>query len=439
MDLSRKFLEGYVKSGTLTVQGIDGSSRSYGVGPPFVGIRIRDRRWPLRLVMNPALAVGEGYASGAFTLESGDLQGLLEICVRNTRWGRDHWLLGVMSWCAKAARWLYQYNPMPRSRANVAQHYEFSGDFFDLFLDSQRQYSCAYFMSDEDDLEQAQQQKMRHIAAKLCLEPGMTVLDIGCGWGGLAIFLAQQCGVRVTGITLSREQWQIAQQQAERAGVADRVNFQLLDYRQVQKQFDRVVSIGMFEHVGVAHYKRFFKQVRKCLAPDGVALVHSIGRADGPGATNAWTRKYIFPGGYSPALSEVLPVVERQQLHVADIEILRLHYAKTLECWLERCTARRDEIRQMFDERFCRIWEFYLAGAMASFRWGGLMVFQVQLSREIDAVPITRDYIAGREREMTAAAQAAAAQAATAQATPASRGQPVTPIKSPRTAPRNPS
>jgi cyclopropane-fatty-acyl-phospholipid synthase len=284
----------------------------------------------------------------------------------------------------------------------VARHYELSVDFFDLFLDRQRQYSCAYFIDDEDDLEAAQQQKLRHIAAKLCLEPGMTVLDIGCGWGGLAIYLAQHCGVRVKGITLANEQLQIARQWAVHAGVADRVEFHLLDYREVGQQFDRIVSVGMFEHVGAAHYKRYFEKIRDCLVPDGIALLHAIGRADGPGATNAWIRKYIFPGGYSPALSEVLPVIEDRQLFVTDIEVLRLHYAKTLRCWLQRCSAHREDIHRMFDERFCRMWEFYLASAMASFRWGGLMVFQIQLARDIAAVPLTRDYIRSGEQALAA-------------------------------------
>jgi cyclopropane-fatty-acyl-phospholipid synthase len=417
MNLYRKFLQGYVRTGTLTVQDIEGDTRSYGVGPPFVTIRIHDSRWPTKLLLNPALAVGEGYTSGAYTLESGDLTGLMELSIKNTRWGRDHWLLGAMSQLATDARWLYQYNPVRRSRANVAQHYEFSIEFFDLFLDSQRQYSCAYFMDEQDDLEKAQQQKLRHIASKLRLEPGMTVLDIGCGWGGLAIYLAQHCGVRVTGITLAKEQWQFAEQQAEKAGVADRVKFLLLDYRQVEKQFDRIISVGMFEHVGLAQYKRFFAQVRQFLAPDGVALLHFIGRADGPGATNAWTRKYIFPGGYSPALSEVVPVIERTQLYVTDVEVLRLHYARTLQCWLQRCTERREEIRQMFDERFCRIWEFYLNSAMASFRWGSLVVFQIQMARNINTVPITRDYALTRERELAASAM---------------RNKPVTPINASR-------
>jgi cyclopropane-fatty-acyl-phospholipid synthase len=397
MSIFYRFLHRFVQSGTLTVVNADAEQQSFGSGDPHVVIRVRDGNWPWRVVTNPALAVGEGYMEGAFTIEQGDLESFLEICIRNKHWGRDHWLLRGMSLMDRAAKRLYQYNPVTRARSNVACHYELSVDFFDRFLDSRRQYSCGYFLAEQDDLELAQYQKLRHIAAKLCLEPGMRVLDIGCGWGGLAIYLAQHWGVRVTGITLSEEQLRIARKEALRAEVADRVEFLLCDYREITQRFDRIVSVGMFEHVGKNHYRRLFRQLRANLVENGIALVHSIGRADGPGVTNAWTRKYIFPGGYSPALSEVLPAIERERLCLTDLEVLRLHYARTIGCWLRRYRAQREDIESEFDERFVRMWEFYLASAMMSFLRGNLMVFQVQVARDCKAVPITRDYIAASE------------------------------------------
>jgi cyclopropane-fatty-acyl-phospholipid synthase len=288
---------------------------------------------------------------------------------------------------------------LSRSRRNVAHHYDLSDELFDLFLDADRQYSCAYFTSPGDTIERAQLAKKRHISAKLLLEPGMRVLDIGSGWGGLAIYLAQTSEVDVTGITLSERQFEVATERAKSAGVADRVRFRLCDYREVNEQFDRVVSVGMFEHVGIRHYEEYFESCRSLLADSGVALVHTIGRAFGPAATSAWIRRYIFPGGYSPALSEVVPVVERCGLHLTDIEILRLHYAETLKAWRERFLAHRREAAALYDERFCRIWDFYLAASEAVFRYGDHVVFQLQFSRRRDAVPTTRDYILAWERK----------------------------------------
>jgi cyclopropane-fatty-acyl-phospholipid synthase len=293
---------------------------------------------------------------------------------------------------------LHQYNPAPRARANVAHHYDLSDALYDLFLDADRQYSCAYFSHDHDDLEQAQRDKKRHVAAKLLLEPGVRVLDIGSGWGGLGLYMAEAGAGEVVGITLSEEQLKVSRGRAARAGLADRVRFELCDYRALDGKFDRIVSVGMFEHVGIRHYPEFFGTVRDLLTDDGVALLHSIGRADGPGSTNPFIRKYIFPGGYSPALSEVLPVVERAGLWVTDIEILRLHYAETLRLWRQRFEANRARIAELYDERFCRMWEFYLVGAELTFRRMGHMVFQLQLARRQEAVPLTRDYITDWER-----------------------------------------
>jgi cyclopropane-fatty-acyl-phospholipid synthase len=309
-----------------------------------------------------------------------------------------HPLTRILSTLDRLLRRLHQYNPAHRARANVAHHYDLSDTLYGLFLDADRQYSCAYFTHEHDDLDQAQRDKKRHLAAKLLLEPGVRVLDIGSGWGGLGMYLAEAGAAEVVGITLSEEQLKVSRERAARAGLDDRVRFELCDYRALDGKFDRIVSVGMFEHVGLRHYPEFFAAVRDLLCEDGVAVLHSIGRADGPGATNPWLRKYIFPGGYSPALSEVLPVVERLGLWVTDIEILRLHYAETLRLWRRRFLANRARIAELYDERFCRMWEFYLVGSELAFRRMGHMVFQLQLAKRQDAVPLTRDYITDWER-----------------------------------------
>jgi len=290
---------------------------------------------------------------------------------------------------------------VPRARRNVAHHYDLSDQLYELFLDRDRQYSCAYFRSPEDELETAQQNKKRHIAAKLLLQPGHKVLDIGSGWGGLALYLAAECGCEVTGLTLSEEQHKVSQGRAAAAGLADRVRFHLRDYREEEGQYDRIVSVGMFEHVGVVQYPTFFRKVNQLLTPDGVALLHSIGRMEGPGTTNPWLRKYIFPGGYSPALSEVVPAVERERLWITDIEILRLHYAETLCNWRGRFEENRERIRALYDERFCRMWELYLVGAELAFRRDRHLNFQMQLAKQVGTVPLTRDYITDWERAHT--------------------------------------
>ncbi len=282
---------------------------------------------------------------------------------------------------------------MGKAKANVAHHYDLSGALYDLFLDRDRQYSCAYFETPTASLEDAQLAKKRHLAAKLQIKPGMKVLDIGSGWGGLGLYLAETCGAEVVGVTLSEEQHKLSNERARQRGVADRVQFRLLDYRQLNERFDRIVSVGMFEHVGVGHYKEFFAKCRALLKDDGVAVLHSINRSDGPGATSAWIKKYIFPGGYAPALSEVVPHIERQGLYVTDIEILRLHYAQTLREWRRRFADHRERALAIYDERFCRMWEFYLAGSEAPSAIGGMNNFQIQFSRSQHALPLTRDYM----------------------------------------------
>jgi cyclopropane-fatty-acyl-phospholipid synthase len=290
----------------------------------------------------------------------------------------------------------------------VAHHYDLSDQLYELFLDKDRQYSCAYFHEWVDDLDTAQLDKKRHIAAKLIIRPGHKVLDIGSGWGGLALYLAGECGAEVTGLTLSVEQHKVATRRAAAAGLSDRVRFHLRDYREENGEYDRIVSVGMFEHVGINHYSQFFAKLKALLAADGVALLHSIGRMDGPGSTHPWIRKYIFPGGYAPALSEVVPVVERLRLWITDIEILRLHYAQTLRLWRRRFEHNRDRLRTIYDERFCRMWEMYLVGSEIAFRRAGHLVFQMQLAKAVDTVPQTRDYMLDWERARSAVADRAA-------------------------------
>jgi cyclopropane-fatty-acyl-phospholipid synthase len=352
-----------------------------------------------QLVVNPSLAVGEAYMDGTLVPEGCSLFEMLDVLVSNLMVNANALpVVRLRTALRNFTRRLDQHNPATRSQRNVAHHYDLNGRLYSLFLDRDRQYSCAYFRHGDETLEEAQAAKKRHIAAKLCLDrPDLSVLDVGCGWGGMALTLARDYGARVTGITLSQEQLAEARSRAAAEGLADRVNFELLDYRAMGQQFDRIVSVGMFEHVGVVHFDEFFATIKRCLKPDGVALLHAIGRGDGPGSTNPWIAKYIFPGGYSPALSEVLPAVESSGLAATDIEILRLHYAETLRHWRRRFAANRDTIATLYDERFCRMFEFYLCGSELAFRREGHMVFQIQLARDPTAVPLTRDYISSAE------------------------------------------
>jgi cyclopropane-fatty-acyl-phospholipid synthase len=394
-------LKRFITIGRLTVRWPDGRLHTYAGRPgPEAGIALHTRGAIRRLVLNPALAVGECYMDGTLTVDARGIYEVLDVLVSNLAANGDK-LPASHIWpkLRQLKRHIDQYNPAHRARRNVAHHYDLNGRLYSLFLDRDRQYSCAYFPRGDESLEEAQAAKKRHIAAKLLLNrPDLTVLDIGCGWGGMALTLARDFGARVTGITLSTEQLAEARNRAAAEDLTDRVTFELMDYRAVTQRFDRIVSVGMFEHVGVPYYRAFFDTVSRCLNPDGVALLHAIGRSDLPGATNPWIAKYIFPGGYCPALSEVLPRIERSGLITTDIEILRLHYAETLRHWRRRFAANRDTIASLYDERFCRMWEFYLCGAELSFRREGSMIFQIQMAHDQAAVPLTRDYIVPAEQ-----------------------------------------
>jgi cyclopropane-fatty-acyl-phospholipid synthase len=394
-------LRRFITVGRLTVRWPDGRLTTYA-GPASTGpeavLTLRDGATIRRLIANPALAVGEAYMDDGLIPDDG-IYNILDLLVLNLAAnGKGHPIGHVRAALGSLKRRLDQYNPASRSQRNVAHHYDLNGRLYSLFLDRDRQYSCAYFPRGDETLDEAQIAKKRHIAAKLCLDrPNLTVLDIGCGWGGLALTLARDYGAHVTGITLSTEQLTEARARAAAEGLEERVSFELLDYRAMDRTFDRIVSVGMFEHVGVGFYRAFFDTIARCLDPDGVALLHAIGRSDGPGFTNPWITKYIFPGGYCPALSEVLPPLEKTGLIATDIEILRLHYAETLRNWRRRFAANRDTIAAIYDERFCRMFEFYLCGAEIAFRREGHMVFQIQLAHRQTAVPLTRDYISAFE------------------------------------------
>ena len=398
----------FIGIGRLSVIDAAGKRHVFEGSPgPSATVRLHDPRLHWKLFLKPRIFVPEAYMAGTLTVEEGTLYDFIDILTSNDAAQINALPLRLGQAAGRMVRRLHQYNPVPRARRNVAHHYDLSDQLYELFLDRDRQYSCAYFGMPDDDLDTAQESKKRHIAAKLLLAPGQKVLDIGSGWGGLALYLAAECGADVTGLTLSAEQHKVATRRAAAAGLSDRVRFHLRDYREEKGRYDRIVSVGMFEHVGVVQYPVFFRRLSELLAPDGVALLHSIGRMDGPGTTNPWMRKYIFPGGYSPALSEVVPEAERARLWITDIEILRLHYAETLRAWRHRFEQNRERIRELYDERFCRMWEMYLVGAELAFRRDFSLVFQMQMSKVVSTVPLTRDYMVDWERAHRAGAQRA--------------------------------
>jgi cyclopropane-fatty-acyl-phospholipid synthase len=403
-----RMLARFVETGRLTV--IDAAGRRHvfaGKGDTAVDgepvkpvtIRLHDRRLYRQIVLNPELHMGEAYMDGRVTMEEGStIRDFLTLFSAN-RYNLGRLPIQRAAYAVKfVLRGWQQSNRPGEARRNVAHHYDIGNAFYKLFLDRNLLYSCAYFRDPGDSLEDAQRNKLRLLAAKLVLRPGLRVLDIGCGWGDLALYLAQLEDVQVTGVTLSAEQQAHASARAAALGLSDRVEFRLQDYRNVTDRFDRIVSVGMFEHVGVRHYDEFFRKLNALMPDDGIALIHSIGKMSPPGTASPWYRKYIFPGAYSPALSEVFAVIERNRLWCTDLEFLRLHYAMTCRHWADRFAANRDKAVAMFDERFARMWEFYLISAEMMFRTGSQLVFQMQLSRRRDAAPLTRDYITDRQR-----------------------------------------
>jgi len=399
-----RVLSRVVRRGSLTVILASGSRITLGdgTGVPLT-MRFTSASWQRQVALDPEMKLGEAFMEGGLVIDQGDIADVLAVLMSQVG-------LMVPSLPAKALmklRYLFrrivQFNPPGRSQRNVAHHYDLDGRLYSLFLDADRQYSCAYFEHPNQTLDDAQLAKKRHLAAKLVLDqPDLSVLDIGCGWGGLGLYLAENAGAKVTGVTLSQEQLGVAKCRAEERGLSDRAEFRLQDYRLTPGPFDRIVSVGMFEHVGVNHYDTYFKRVAELMSDDGVALIHSIGRSEGPGITNPWINKYIFPGGYIPALSEVMPAIERSGLLVADVEMLRLHYAETLKAWRERFIAHREEIERLYDQRFFRMFDFYLASSEMAFRYQGMMIFQLQLTKREGVVPITRDYITDAEKGLRA-------------------------------------
>ena len=391
-----------ISSGDLKVQFADGTTHTYGNGTsPRVTLAFHNKAAERAIALDPELKLGECFMDGDISFPEGDIYSFLRLVFENTgpTAAKEPWMR-ILTRLRKIFRPLQQMNTLARSSRNVQRHYDLSGELYDLFLDPDKQYSCAYFETPQTSLAEAQLAKKRHIAAKLQIKPEDKLLDIGCGWGGLGLYFAEFLDADVTGVTLSQEQYQIANQRAKARGLNQQAQFLLQDYRELNQQFDRISSVGMFEHVGVTHYAEFFQQVARLLKPDGSMLLHSIGRSDEPSVTNPFIRKYIFPGGYIPSLSEVLPHIENAGLIITDIEILRLHYAETLKAWREAFMANRDKAKAIYDERFCRMWEFYLAGSESAFRWQNMMVFQIQLAHRQDAVPLTRNYIEQEEKRL---------------------------------------
>jgi len=407
--LFSSLLRQIVKRGALTVVSANGRIREFGDGRGArVTVRLHDKSVSTEMAFNPYLKIGEAFMDGRLTIDPpATIYEFLDILTANlgTRFAGP--IFEVYGALRRAKRRIDQRNPIGRAQKNVAHHYDLDGGIYDLFLDADKQYSCAYFAQAEMTLEEAQTAKKRHIAAKLRIEPGMRVLDIGCGWGGMALTLAEETGAEVVGVTLSHEQHKVACRRAEERGLTGRVDFRLQDYRALTENFDRIVSVGMFEHVGVGHHREYFNRVHDLLTDDGVALIHTIGRLDGPGSTNPWIAKYIFPGGYIPALSEIASAAELSGVWMTDVEVLRLHYAETLREWRRRFIEKRDTAAHIYDDRFCRMWEFYLAGSETSFRNEGMAVFQLQLARNIETLPLTRDYMIEDERALNAAAHGA--------------------------------
>jgi cyclopropane-fatty-acyl-phospholipid synthase len=397
----QRLLSKIVRQGTLIVSTAPGRSFTVGDGSGKPVTVAASRETLFKLLLDPELRLGEAFMDGSFRVERGSIADFLALVMSQTGGTPPYPAARLLTGLRYFFRRIAQFNPRGRAKRNVAHHYDLDGRLYSLFLDADRQYSCAYFERPDQSLDDAQLAKKRHLAAKLLLDqPNLKVLDIGSGWGGLGLYLAEMGRAKVTGVTLSEEQAAASRARVGERQLGGQIDFRLQDYRDLDTTFDRIVSVGMFEHVGVGHYGEFFRKIRDLLDEDGVALIHSIGRSGEPASTSAWIRKYIFPGGYIPALSEVLPAIQRAGLLVTDVEILRLHYAETLEAWRTRFLAHREEVAALYDERFCRMWEFYLAASEMSFRHTGMMIFQIQLARKQDAVPLTRDYIGPAETRL---------------------------------------
>ncbi len=401
MSLIGKMIDKLLSSGSITIVEPGKEPQTYGPGGgKSVTVRLTDRKVNFDIMKNPRLGLGEAYMDGRLIVENGSALDLLEVITGSNPWedGKDS--RGILNRGKAGIRRMFARNDAKRAKRNVAHHYDLGDKLYETFLDSDRQYSCAYFTSPDRELEDAQWDKKAHIAAKLALEPGQKVLDIGCGWGGLAIFMHQQAGVDVLGITLSEDQLRVARQRAEEAGVSDHVRFELIDYRKLEGEFDRIVSVGMFEHVGADYYDEFFASCRRLLKRKGVMLLHTIGKLGKASKADPFTDKWIFPGYHLPSLSEMCSSSEKVRLIVSDVETLRLHYAYTLRHWLNRVEENRAKIEAMYDERFYRMWEYYLAGGIVMFETGAACNYQVQYIRDRAALPITRDYMAEAEKRL---------------------------------------
>ena len=376
---------------------IDANNKKYVIGKPIkenpIILRLLDKKLNYKLIFSPDLYFGEAYTNGSLKIENGNLTEFLDIVFKNFGRGEINNFSYILNKIRGTYRFLTNFNLISKSKKNVAHHYDISEKLYDLFLDEKRQYSCAYFKNDNDSLETAQNNKIQHIIKKLNLSPNQKVLDIGSGWGGLAIEIAKSSKCEVLGITLSKNQLEYSIKKAKELNLENQVSFKMMDYRELNEKFDRVVSVGMFEHVGRKFYSKYFNTISKLLKKDGVALIHTIGSVNPPRDPHPWITKYIFPGGYTPSLSEVIKPIENSGLIISDIEVLRMHYAHTLRNWKERFLNKKDRVLNMFDEKFFRMWEFYLTGCEMAFKWGDQVVFQFQLTKNYTSVPNTRDYI----------------------------------------------
>jgi len=394
MQLARFLNKIFKKNGFIL---IDANGNQFIIGTPAseqpIKVKILDKKLHYKLLFHPDLYLGEAYTDGQLIIENGTLTDFLDLALMNI--GRSEF--NIISYLINKFRGSYRYltnfNFIKKSKMNVSHHYDISDDLYDLFLDPKRQYSCAYFKNDDDSLETAQNNKIQHIIKKLNIKPNQKILDIGCGWGSLAMDIAKSAQCEVTGITLSENQFNYCVKKAKELNLENQLTFKLMDYRELNEKFDRIVSVGMFEHVGRKFYNKFFKQIDNLLDKDGVSLIHTIGSVNPPRDPHPWITKYIFPGGYTPSLSEVTTPIEKAGLIVSDIEVLRLHYAHTLRHWKENCIKNKEKIISMFDEKFFRMWEFYLAGCEMAFKWGDQVVYQFQLTKKYTSTPVTRDYI----------------------------------------------